>query len=100
VKLKRCRPLAAAIVLASLFVSCLLVPVGTSGTLEPGDLAGQDSRFIELLGLDIHYSFDPHMPEEGAQADIQAGPVSLSLVPGGVKPVILLLHGFGASSFS
>jgi pimeloyl-ACP methyl ester carboxylesterase len=94
--LKRPRLLAAAIVFIALFTGCLLIPVGTSGTLEPGDLIGQDSRFIRLLGLDIHYTFDPHKPE----AEAPAGPVSTGAVPGSARPLILLLHGFGASGFS
>ncbi|HAE21269.1 MAG TPA: alpha/beta hydrolase [Spirochaetaceae bacterium] len=80
-----------AIVFTFLFVSCLLVPVGTSGTLDPLDLARQDSRFIELLGLDIHYTFSPY---SGPMADHTADR------PVGREPLILLLHGFGASSFS
>jgi len=63
--------------------SCLLVPVRTSGTLGIGDLAGPESLFIEIDGLHVHYRY---LPYSGAGS--------------GDHPLIVLLHGFGASQFS
>ncbi len=65
------------------FSSCLLVPVRTSGTLGIVDLASPDSHFIEIDGLHVHYRFLPYSGTES-----------------GDRPLIVLLHGFGASLFS
>lgn len=63
--------------------SCLLVPVRTSGTLGNVDLASPDSHFIEIDGLHVHYRYVPYSGTES-----------------GDRPLIVLLHGFGASLFS
>lgn len=61
-----------------LLVGPFLVPVPPlSDTVSPEELADPDSRFIELHGTRVHYK------EQGAG-----------------EPVFLLLHGFGASTFS
>jgi len=61
-----------------LLVGPFLVPVPPlPDTVPPEELADPDSRFIELHGVRVHYK------EQGAG-----------------EPVFLLLHGFGASTFS
>lgn len=61
-----------------LLIGPFLVPVPPlKDTVPPEELADPDSRFIELHGIRVHYK------EQGA---------------GG--PIFLLLHGFGASTFS
>ncbi|MGC8873634.1 MAG: alpha/beta fold hydrolase [Chloroflexia bacterium] len=65
-------------VLALLFVVPLLVPVPPPpGTVPPETLADPDSRFVEVDGVTIHYKR-----------------------AGSGEPAVLLLHGFGASTFS
>ena len=55
-----------------------LVPVPPlEGTVPPEQLADPDSRFVEVDGITVHYK----MAGEG-------------------EPVLVLLHGFGASTFS
>jgi len=61
-----------------LLVGPFLVPIPPlEGTAPPEALADPDSRFVEVLGLRVHY-------KEKGQGD----------------PAFLLLHGFGASTFS
>ncbi|MBN2874355.1 MAG: alpha/beta hydrolase [Spirochaetales bacterium] len=79
---RRIRAVLALSVLAA--SSCVLIPVRTTGTLEPSALAYEDSRFVELLGVDVHYRYTP----------------ASTPATGGDRPLIVLLHGFGASTFS
>jgi pimeloyl-ACP methyl ester carboxylesterase len=75
------------LVLAIFFLSnaaCVLIPVRTSGTLEPQQLAAPDSRFIELAGVEVHYKLYP----------------ARQAISSSERPLIVLLHGFGASLFS
>jgi pimeloyl-ACP methyl ester carboxylesterase len=66
------------VLLLILLVGPLLIPViPAAGTVPPQQLAGPDSRFVEINGLDIHYK-----------------------TSGQGQPVFILLHGFGASLFS
>jgi len=61
-----------------LFIGPLLVPVPPlEGTVPPEQLADPDSRFVEVNGITVHYK-----------------------IAGSGEPVFLLLHGFGASTFS
>jgi pimeloyl-ACP methyl ester carboxylesterase len=61
-----------------LLVGPFLIPVRPpEGTQPPKALADEDSEFIEINGVDIHYK-----------------------QMGSGEPLILLLHGFGASTFS
>ena len=67
-----------AVVVILIGVGPFLIPVPPlENSATPQELAGPDSRFIELEGLSIHY-----------------------LVKGEGEPVFILLHGFGASTFS
>lgn len=67
-----------AVLLIILLIAPLLVPVAQlEGTLPETALADSDSRFIQINGINVHYK-----------------------QMGSGEPVILLLHGFGASVFS
>jgi len=73
----------ALIVVASLFTLALaapmLVPIPPlPGTVEPSQLATPDSAFVEVRGITVHYT------DTGERSG----------------PVFVLLHGFGASTFS
>jgi len=68
------------VMLLVLLVLPLLLPSGSPrGTVDPRELAGPDSRWLEVDGVDIHYEDygDP-----------------------GSELTLVLLHGFGASTFS
>ncbi len=68
----------AAVLLAVLLVGPFLVPVPPlEGTVPPEQLADPDSRFVQVNGLRVHYK-----------------------IAGEGEPVLILLHGFGASLFS
>lgn len=61
-----------------LLVGPLLMPIPPlEGTVPPEELADPDSRFVEVNGLRVHYK-----------------------IAGSGRPAFLLLHGFGASTFS
>lgn len=65
-------------VLALAMIVPFLVPIPPlEGTVPPETLADADSRFLELAGVNVHYK----MTGEG-------------------EPTFLLLHGFGASTYS
>lgn len=67
-----------AAILVVLLVGPFLVPIPKlADTVPPETLADEDSRFIEVNGIQVHYK--------------QAGAGS---------PVVILLHGFGASTYS
>lgn len=68
-------------ILAFLIVP-FLVPVETTGTMTEREAAGAGARFVEVGGLSVHV-------ETAAYTGDGADP-----------PVIVLLHGFGASTFS
>ncbi len=78
----RCFPRAClaalAVVLLTLLLGPFLIPVPPlKDTLPPEQLADPDSRFVEVSGLKVHYK-----------------------ATGQGRPVLILLHGFGASVFS
>lgn len=68
-------------VLAFLVVP-FLIPFETSGTLTTAEAAGPDATFMTVNGLEVHVETANYTGED-------AGP-----------PLIVLLHGFGASTFS
>jgi pimeloyl-ACP methyl ester carboxylesterase len=69
---------AVALVVLLLFIVPLLIPLPPlEDTVPPRELADDDSLFIEVQGLDVHYK-----------------------MRGSGDPTFLLLHGFGASTFS
>lgn len=70
------------IALVVLLVGTYLIPVGTAGTLDYRDAAPPGTQFIEVGGVDIATSHTPYVGE------------------GEADTLFVLLHGFGASSFS
>ena len=66
----------------SLLIVPLIVPVESSGTLTEAELAGDKATFVEIEGIEVHYEF----------LDYQGS--------GTTPPLFVLLHGFGASTFS
>lgn len=74
--------LLAAGVLAFLAIP-LMVPSRTSGTLGYRQAAGVTAEFVNINGLDVHVQVQPY-----------SGSCDCS------EPVFVLLHGFGASTFS
>jgi pimeloyl-ACP methyl ester carboxylesterase len=70
------------ITLLVLLLGTYLIPVGTSGTKNYRDAAPRGTQFVEISGVDIAYRFFP------------AGDISDN------NRLFVLLHGFGASSFS
>jgi pimeloyl-ACP methyl ester carboxylesterase len=78
------------VLLAGTMSACVLIPVKTTGTFDAHDLAQPDSRFATIADVEVHYKLYPWNPPAG---EIRAGGAS-------GRPLILLLHGFGASTFS
>ena len=72
----------AAGVLAALVVP-LVIPVDSSGSKTYLEAAGESANFVELEGLDVYVENTKYSGDCNCQA-----------------PLLLLLHGFGASSFS
>jgi len=67
-----------AAVIVALLVVPFLIPISPlTGTFPPEMLGSADSRFVELNGVNVHYT-----------------------VRGSGEPVIIFLHGFGAYLFS
>jgi len=69
-------------VLAAVLIIPLLLPQSSSGTLSHRQAADPDAEFLTIDGLDVHLRFSPHT---GNLAN---------------PPLIVLLHGFGASVYS
>ncbi|MCS6844121.1 MAG: alpha/beta hydrolase [Caldilineales bacterium] len=66
------------VLLAVVLIGPFLVPVPPlTDTVPPRDLADPDSRFVEVNGVDIHYK-----------------------IAGQGEPALVLLHGFGASTYT
>ncbi|TVR60841.1 MAG: alpha/beta hydrolase [Spirochaetaceae bacterium] len=57
----------------------MVIPITQAGSVSPRDLAGPESRFVRLEGIEIHY--------EASSAELG-------------KQAFVLLHGFGASTYS
>ena len=60
-----------------------LIPFESSGTMSREQVAGPDAMFAELGGVSVHYEDVPY----SGDCDCKA-------------PLIVLMHGFGASTFS
>ncbi|MCS7286827.1 MAG: alpha/beta hydrolase [Anaerolineae bacterium] len=70
--------IASGILILLLLIGPFLVPVPPlKGTVPPEQLADPDSRFVEVDGISVHFK-----------------------MAGSGEPAFLLLHGFGASTFS
>lgn len=62
---------------SGILIGIMLFCISVSFALSPYDLADEDSRFIDLFGIDIHYK-----------------------VEGNADKVMLMFHGFGSSTFT
>lgn len=74
------------VLLALLLVVPFLIPVETTGTRTYKEVAGPEATFTEALGLDIFYEKTAFKCQPGQDCSN--------------PPVIFLLHGFGANTFS
>ena len=79
--MKRYRRIILALIVITLFVLVagpFLIPIPPlENTVPPGNLADPDSRFIAIRNVDVHYKIE-----------------------GKGDNVLILLHGFGASTFT
>ncbi|TVQ40384.1 MAG: hypothetical protein EA384_03120 [Spirochaetaceae bacterium] len=84
-KVKKCTRVGRIVLVALgvVFVTAPVVPIviaiSPAGSASPRDLAGPESRFVRLEGIEIHY--------EASSAELG-------------KQAFILLHGFGASTYS
>lgn len=85
-KLSKILTLVGVVVLALLLIVPFLVPVETTGTRTYKEAAGEKATFTTAQGIEIFY--------EKTDFDCQAGKDCAN------PPVIFLMHGFGASTFS
>jgi pimeloyl-ACP methyl ester carboxylesterase len=85
-KISRILALVGAVVLALILVVPFLIPVQTSGTATYKEVAGEGATFASAQGIDIYY--------EKTDFDCQEGKNCSN------PPVIFLMHGFGANTFS
>lgn len=91
-------------VLAFLIVP-LVLPFESSGTMTFREAAGADATFLEVDGVDVHVEFTPFVgnasPNTGdASADAPNSDQADQADQAEQAPVFVLLHGFGASTFS
>jgi pimeloyl-ACP methyl ester carboxylesterase len=68
---------------AAFLVVPMLITFESSGTKTYREAAGADAQFVDVNGIDVHVEIEPYTGESS-----------------GEHPVIILLHGFGASTFS
>jgi pimeloyl-ACP methyl ester carboxylesterase len=69
--------------LAAFLVVPFLIPFESSGTKTYREAAGADAEFVDANGLDVHVERQSYTGDCGCDA-----------------PLILLMHGFGASTYS
>jgi pimeloyl-ACP methyl ester carboxylesterase len=85
-KLSRILAIIGAVVLALILVVPFLIPVQTTGTATYKEVAGEGATFATAQGIDIYYEKTDFVCQEDKDCSN--------------PPVILLLHGFGANTFS
>jgi pimeloyl-ACP methyl ester carboxylesterase len=85
-KLSRILAITGAVVLALILVVPFLIPVQTTGTATYKEVAGEGATFGTAQGIDIYYEKTEFVCQEDKDCSN--------------PPVILLLHGFGANTFS
>jgi pimeloyl-ACP methyl ester carboxylesterase len=76
----------ALVVLALLLIVPFLIPVETSGTKTYKEVAGEGATFATAQGIEIFYENTEFVCQEGKDCSN--------------PPVIFLMHGFGANTFS
>jgi pimeloyl-ACP methyl ester carboxylesterase len=85
-KISRILALIGAVVLALILVVPFLIPVQTTGTATYKEVAGEGATFASAQGIDIYYEKTDFVCQEGKDCSN--------------PPVIFLMHGFGANTFS
>ena len=85
-KISRILAIVGAVVLALILIVPFLIPVQTSGTATYKEVAGEGATFVSAQGIDIYYEKTDFVCQEGKDCSN--------------PPVIFLLHGFGANTFS
>ena len=85
-KISRILAIIGAVVLALILVVPFLIPVQTSGTATYKEVAGEGATFASAQGIDIYYEKTDFVCQEGKDCSN--------------PPVIFLMHGFGANTFS
>lgn len=85
-KISRVLALVGSVILALLLVVPFLIPVETSGTGTYKEVAGEGATFATAQGVDIYYEKTDFVCQKDKDC----------LNP----PVIFLMHGFGANTFS
>lgn len=85
-KISRILALVGATVLGLALVVPFLIPVETTGTISYKEVAGKGASFATAQGIDIYYEKTAFVCQEGNSCSN--------------PPVIILMHGFGANTFS
>jgi pimeloyl-ACP methyl ester carboxylesterase len=85
-KLSRILAIIGAVVLALILVVPFLIPVQTTGTATYKEVAGEGATFASAQGIDIYYEKTDFVCQEDKDCSN--------------PPVIFLMHGFGANTFS
>ena len=85
-KISRILAIIGAVVLALILVVPFLIPVQTSGTATYKEVAGEGATFASAQGIDIYYEKTDFVCQDGNDCSN--------------PPVIFLMHGFGANTFS
>jgi pimeloyl-ACP methyl ester carboxylesterase len=86
VKISRILALVGATVLGLALVVPFLIPVETTGTSSYREVAGEGATFATAQGIEIYYEQTAFVCQEGNSCSN--------------PPVIILMHGFGANTFS
>jgi pimeloyl-ACP methyl ester carboxylesterase len=85
-KISRILAIFGGVVLALAFVVPFLIPVQTTGTATYKEVAGEGATFATAQGIDIYYEKTDFVCQEDKECSN--------------PPVIFLMHGFGANTFS
>ena len=85
-KISRILAIIGAVLLALILVVPFLIPFQTSGTATYKEVAGEGATFASAQGIEIYYEKTDFACQEGKDCSN--------------PPVIFLMHGFGANTFS
>jgi pimeloyl-ACP methyl ester carboxylesterase len=85
-KISRILALVGAVVLALILVVPFLIPVQTSGTATYKEVVGEGATFASAQDIEIYYEKTDFVCQEGKDCSN--------------PPVIFVMHGFGANTFS
>jgi pimeloyl-ACP methyl ester carboxylesterase len=85
-KISRILAVIGAVVLGLILVVPFLIPVQTTGTATYKEVAGEGATFASAQGIEIYYEKTDFVCQEGKDCSN--------------PPVIFLMHGFGANTFS